>query len=176
MYILHTYIVSILAVLIDIIYKRWVWTYRPFHKTLPRFSAFLNWLSVIFYETDCIQHILWLTKYEGLIFFNRVNHILREIKYPGNMAIPRNIAMFPKQIVWSKQNIISSWGSNVFLKCFFLNKAFSFFCCLIFVTVYSCISEEKNLQKKTYVFLAAKGSPTSAKKYFLDCSPLKACV
>ena len=28
--------------------------YRQFHKTLPRSSAFLNWISVRFYETDCI--------------------------------------------------------------------------------------------------------------------------
>ena len=27
--------------------------YRPFHKTLPRSSAFINWISVRFYETDC---------------------------------------------------------------------------------------------------------------------------
>ena len=28
-------------------------TYRPFHKTLPRSSAFVNWISVRFYETGC---------------------------------------------------------------------------------------------------------------------------
>ena len=27
--------------------------YRPFHKTLPRSSAFVNLISVRFYETDC---------------------------------------------------------------------------------------------------------------------------
>ena len=27
--------------------------YRPFHKTLPRSSAFLKWSSVKFYETGC---------------------------------------------------------------------------------------------------------------------------
>ena len=27
--------------------------YRPFHKTLPRSSAFVKWISVRFYETDC---------------------------------------------------------------------------------------------------------------------------
>ena len=26
-------------------------TYRPFHKTLPRSSVFINWISVRFYET-----------------------------------------------------------------------------------------------------------------------------
>ena len=26
---------------------------RPFHKTLPRFTAFVYWISVRFYETDC---------------------------------------------------------------------------------------------------------------------------
>ena len=28
---------------------------RPFHKTLPRSNASVNWMSVRFYETDCIQ-------------------------------------------------------------------------------------------------------------------------
>ena len=28
--------------------------YRPFHKTLRRSSAFVNWISVRFYETGCI--------------------------------------------------------------------------------------------------------------------------
>ena len=28
--------------------------YRPFHKTLPRSSALVNWTSVRYYETDCI--------------------------------------------------------------------------------------------------------------------------
>ena len=27
--------------------------YRPFHKTLPRSSAFVYWILVRFYETDC---------------------------------------------------------------------------------------------------------------------------
>ena len=29
--------------------------YPPFYKTLPKFSAFVNWMSVRIYETDCIQ-------------------------------------------------------------------------------------------------------------------------
>ena len=28
--------------------------YRPFHKTLPRSSAFVYWISVRFYETESI--------------------------------------------------------------------------------------------------------------------------
>ena len=28
-------------------------SYRPFHKTLPRSSAFVNWILVRFYETGC---------------------------------------------------------------------------------------------------------------------------
>ena len=34
--------------------KNWKFRYRPFHTTLPRSSAFVNWISVRFYETDCI--------------------------------------------------------------------------------------------------------------------------
>ena len=36
----------------DILYT-FLQTYHPFHKTLPRYSAFGNWISVRFYETDC---------------------------------------------------------------------------------------------------------------------------
>ena len=31
----------------------WI-TYRPLYKTLPRSNLFVNWISVRFYETDCI--------------------------------------------------------------------------------------------------------------------------
>ena len=31
-----------------------IFEYRPFHKTLPRSSEVLNWISGRFYETDCI--------------------------------------------------------------------------------------------------------------------------
>ena len=30
--------------------------YRPFHKTLPRSSEPVNWISLRFYETDCISN------------------------------------------------------------------------------------------------------------------------
>ena len=30
-----------------------IYTYRPFHKTLPGSRSFINWISVRFYETDC---------------------------------------------------------------------------------------------------------------------------
>ena len=29
--------------------------YRPFHKTLPKSKAFVNWISGRFYETDCTK-------------------------------------------------------------------------------------------------------------------------
>ena len=35
-----------------------IFYYRPFHKTLPRSSASLNWISVRFYVTDCIWILL----------------------------------------------------------------------------------------------------------------------
>ena len=34
----------------------WLW-YHPFHKTLPRSSACVNWISVRFYETGCIERL-----------------------------------------------------------------------------------------------------------------------
>ena len=33
--------------------------YRPFKKTLPRSSAFVNWISVRFYETGCSWENCW---------------------------------------------------------------------------------------------------------------------
>ena len=35
--------------------------YRPFHKTLPRSSAFVNWVSVRFQETNCTLHTSYLS-------------------------------------------------------------------------------------------------------------------
>ena len=32
--------------------------YSPFHKTLPRSNAFVNWISIRFYETGCMFHFL----------------------------------------------------------------------------------------------------------------------
>ena len=36
--------------------------YRPFHKTLPRSCAFVNWISVRFYEMDCTQKNIYKKK------------------------------------------------------------------------------------------------------------------
>ena len=39
----------------------WEFIYRPFHKTLLRLNAFENWISVRFYETECICRTeLWI--------------------------------------------------------------------------------------------------------------------
>ena len=37
--------------------------YRQFHKTLPRSSVFLNWISVRFYEMDCMYHKNFMNLY-----------------------------------------------------------------------------------------------------------------
>ena len=47
--------------------ERWMWlflfmffpflNYRPFHKTLPWSRPFVYWISVRFYETDCIKNM-----------------------------------------------------------------------------------------------------------------------
>ena len=34
--------------------------YRPFHKTLPRSCAFINWISVRYYETGCSKSCVQL--------------------------------------------------------------------------------------------------------------------
>ena len=41
--------------------------YRPFHKTLPRSNASVNWMSVRFFETDCTNNMrmkFWVFLYE----------------------------------------------------------------------------------------------------------------
>ena len=38
-------------------------TYRPFHETLPRSSAFINWISIRFYETACIYICILFSDY-----------------------------------------------------------------------------------------------------------------
>ena len=50
--------------------------YRPFHKTLPRSSAFVNWISVSFYETagcTCICGI-------SLTWPGKWNHVYKHRK------------------------------------------------------------------------------------------------
>ena len=37
--------------------------YRPFHKTIPRSRAFVNWISVRVYETDCSLKMCWIPIY-----------------------------------------------------------------------------------------------------------------
>ena len=44
--------------------------YRPFHKTLPRSSAFVKWISVKFYETGCIKEF---------IIYKRLGLVKREV-------------------------------------------------------------------------------------------------
>ena len=44
--------------------------YHPFHKTLPRSSVFIKWISVRFYETDCIIRSMICIFIEFLLFRN----------------------------------------------------------------------------------------------------------
>ena len=37
--------------------------YLPFHKSLPRSRAFVNWISVWFYETCCSLKMCWIPIY-----------------------------------------------------------------------------------------------------------------
>ena len=47
--------------------------YRPFHKTLPRSSAFVNRISVRFFETGCI------------VIFDKIDKIDVDARKPINM-------------------------------------------------------------------------------------------
>ena len=61
--------------------------YRPFHKTLPRSSAFVNWISVRFYETDCRWiSLLYLSVYLSFLSIHLYSSIflsilLNKLKY-----------------------------------------------------------------------------------------------
>ena len=46
--------------------------YRPFHKTLPRSSVFVNWISVRFYEMDCIIDVFVFIYRSVFIFYIHV--------------------------------------------------------------------------------------------------------
>ena len=59
-----------------------VCTYRTIHKTLPRSIAFVNWISVRFYETDCIienAKNLVETFLGYNFFFQRQKYVLKYI-------------------------------------------------------------------------------------------------
>ena len=64
----------------------YMFKYRPFHKTLPRSSAFVNWISVRFYETGCTKNILKETIQRfsfghSLIQKNRARKIYAELHF-----------------------------------------------------------------------------------------------
>ena len=48
-----------------------VFEYSPFHKTLPSYSAFVNWISVMYYEMDCMYRRKRVLKKRVYIFFWR---------------------------------------------------------------------------------------------------------
>ena len=78
-----------------------VFTYRPFHKTLPRSNAFVNWISVRFYETGCIRDF-------NLINFrkNRFNCIF--ILYIlNNVCLPPIISRWTMNLI----QLYSKWGA-----------------------------------------------------------------
>ena len=59
-------------------------TYSLFHKTLPKWSLQMHWISVRFYGIDVLyNYYLWNTKFEGNAeTFSR--HILRIFDMDGN--------------------------------------------------------------------------------------------
>ena len=69
--------------------------YRPFHKTLPRSSAFVKWSSVRFYETDCIySFLLWRLQFMRLIQWFTINRFWNfdsEFNYsPFHKTLPKS--------------------------------------------------------------------------------------
>ena len=71
--------------------------YRPFHKTLPRTSAFVYWISVWFYETDC-TFITYVTKLTCFFLTSYLNFV--------------NIGTMPRFITWK---ILDIWDNSVYL-------------------------------------------------------------
>ena len=55
-------------------------SYRQFHKTLPRSSAFVNWISVWFHETGCIR------KYNIFYGFGLTNCQCKKKSWKDNYA------------------------------------------------------------------------------------------
>ena len=74
-------------------------SYRLFHKTLPRSSALISWISVRFYETDCIKNML-LINFQSIFFY---------LCFKGcsiNWNPKQNVIAFRQQLV--------EWGLNPF--------------------------------------------------------------
>ena len=68
--------------------------YRPFHKTLPRSSLFVNWISVRFYEMDCSSNTWFFIKHTfyHIQIVNRVsNQIILVAKQSSDKQMENNV-------------------------------------------------------------------------------------
>ena len=69
-------------------------SYRPFHKTLPRSSAFVNWISVRFYETGCT----WALRDRQIV--------LNECVYTEGTLFMKSAKFKSTFLVYSRLNVI----------------------------------------------------------------------
>ena len=95
-------------------------SYRPFHKTLPRSSAFINWISVRFYGTGCTLRLFSFSQVHSS--FSTI--YLRVItKYSNFKSFP-NISLLPS---CSFYNVcIPSSSCYIVLHFFSIGISFSF--------------------------------------------------
>ena len=64
--------------------------YRPFHKTLPRSNAYLKWMSVRFYETDCISQIKMFNLNLKKSYTTWISNLLYELKRHIRLSSDKN--------------------------------------------------------------------------------------
>ena len=92
----------------------------PFHKTLPRSSAFINWISVRIYETDCIQILFCFSKIPSIFLppslaeMSAKNVIFLRLRLPS---------VVESSVIWVQVSIIQTFQnyngiiSNSWLQC-----------------------------------------------------------
>ena len=70
----------------------WLMYFLTFHKSLPRASAFVNWISVRFYETGCIICSLWKSPklldidfFQGLKIYHSIYQFISMFRHIVNL-------------------------------------------------------------------------------------------
>ena len=89
--------------------------YRPFHKTLPKSTAFINRISVKFYETDCILYKIPERKSSAIEHFINLKHLIgKKIEGPDGKSSVRNTAFY----TFNGKGIIKTEGKIFFFYSF----------------------------------------------------------
>ena len=116
-YIMHICIYFLKLMSINIINS--IFNYRPFQKTLPRSSAFVYWISVRFYETDCSKKNIYIVTSFPVSEETRLRELLSSIHDTANK-------------IWASLSQ-NDQGQNHHKLCIYLSIYLS-----IYISIYLC--------------------------------------